>query len=81
METRVAILSIIVEDTSEVETLNGILHDYSSYIIGRLGLPYRQKDINIICVVLDAPMDEINALTGAIGRLSGISAKVTYSKK
>ena len=81
METSVAVISIIVEDTGIVENLNGILHNYGQYIIGRMGIPYKQKDINIICVVMDAPMDAINALSGALGRIRGISTKVAYSKK
>ena len=81
METSVAVISIIVEDTGIVEILNGILHNYGQYIIGRMGIPYKQKDINIICVVMDAPMDAINALSGALGRIRGISTKVAYSKK
>ena len=81
METRVAVISIIVEDTGIVENLNGILHNYGQYIIGRMGIPYKQKDINIICVVMDAPMDAINALSGALGRIRGLSTKVAYSKK
>ena len=80
METRVAVISIIVEDTSAVEPLNDMLHNYGKYIIGRLGIPHREKGINIICVVLDAPMDQINALSGSLGRLKGISTKVAYSK-
>lgn len=80
METRVAVISIIVEDTTAVEPLNELLHTYGKYIIGRLGIPHREKDINIICVVLDAPMNQINALSGALGRLNGISTKVAYSK-
>ena len=80
METRVAVISIIVEDTSAVEPLNDMLHNYGQYIIGRLGIPHREKGINIICVVLDAPMDQINALSGSLGRLEGISTKVAYSK-
>lgn len=78
-ETRVAILSIIVSDEGSVEAVNQLLHDYGTYIIGRLGLPYRARGINIIAVVLDAPQDAISALSGKIGRLSGISTKVNYS--
>lgn len=78
-ETRVAILSIIVSDEDSVEAVNQLLHDYGTYIIGRLGLPYRARGINIIAVVLDAPQDAISALSGKIGRLSGISTKVNYS--
>lgn len=80
METRIALLSIIVEDTSCIEKLNSLLHDYSAFIIGRMGLPYPQRGVNIISVALDAPQDTINALTGKIGALNGISAKTTYSK-
>lgn len=80
METRVAVISIIVENTESVESLNGILHEYGQYIIGRMGIPYREKGINIISIAVDAPNDRINALTGTIGRLPGVTAKATYSK-
>ena len=79
METRVAVISIIVEDSNAVGTLNELLHQYGQYIIGRLGLPYQKKNINIICVAIDAPNDKINALTGALGRIKGLNAKATYS--
>ena len=80
MNERVAVISIIVENEETVGALNELLHAYGQYIIGRMGIPYRQKNMNIICVAIDAPNDEINALTGALGRLEGISAKATYSK-
>ncbi|MBR5700891.1 MAG: iron-only hydrogenase system regulator [Oscillospiraceae bacterium] len=80
METRVAVLSIIVENEDAVTELNDLLHRYRQFIIGRLGIPYRQKGVSIICIAMDAPNDEINALTGALGRISGITAKATYSK-
>ena len=80
METRVAVLSIIVENEDAVSELNELLHRYRQFIIGRLGIPYRQKGVSIICIAMDAPNDEINALTGALGRVSGITAKATYSK-
>ena len=80
MDDRVAVISIIVEDTDAVSTLNDLLHQYGQYIIGRLGIPYRQKNVNIICIAIDAPNDEINALTGALGRIRGITAKANYSK-
>ena len=80
METRVAVMSIIVENSESVETINAILHDYGQYIIGRMGLPYREKGVSIISVVLDAPQDVISALAGRIGRLPGVSAKTAYSK-
>jgi putative iron-only hydrogenase system regulator len=80
METRVALISIIVSQADRVETLNELLHEYSEYIIGRMGIPYKVKGISIISVAIDAPMDKINSLTGALGRLDGINAKVTYAK-
>lgn len=80
METRVAVISIIVTNADRVDALNDLLHEYSEYILGRMGIPYREKDLNIISVAIDAPMDRINSLTGALGRLKGISAKVNYAK-
>lgn len=79
METRVALIGIIVEKESSVAQLNELLHQYGRYIIGRMGLPYREKGVNIISVVLDAPQDAISALSGKIGRLEGVSAKTLYS--
>ena len=79
METRVAVISIIVAREEAVERLNAILHDYSKYIIGRMGLPYRAKDVNIICVAVDAPNDAISALSGKLGSLAGVSVKTAYS--
>lgn len=80
METRVAIIGIIVEDSGSVEKLNLILHDYANYIIGRMGLPYREMGINIISIAINAPQDVISALSGKLGRLPGVSTKVLYSK-
>ncbi|MBQ6385113.1 MAG: iron-only hydrogenase system regulator [Lachnospiraceae bacterium] len=79
MDSRVALISIIVDDGNEVGELNELLHDYSEFIIGRMGIPYREKKINIISVAIDAPNDKINALTGALGRIEGINAKVVFS--
>lgn len=79
METRVAVIGIIVEDPRSVEALNSLLHEYSDIIIGRMGLPYRKKNINVISVVVDAPQDVISALSGKIGNLQGVSAKAAYS--
>lgn len=79
METRVAVIGIIVENPDSVEALNSLLHDYSDIIIGRMGLPYREKHINVISVVVDAPQDVISALSGKIGNLQGVSAKAAYS--
>ena len=80
METRVAVMSIIVENSEMVDTLNAILHEYGEYIIGRMGIPYRQKGINIICIAVDAPQEQISALSGKIGRLEGVTSKAAYSK-
>lgn len=80
METRVAIISIIVDNTDAVEKMNALLHDAAPYIIGRMGIPYREKNINIISVAMDAPADEINRLTGTLGRLDGVTAKAVFEK-
>lgn len=79
METRVAVLGIIVERPEAVETLNGILHAHSQYIIGRMGIPYREKNIHVISIVIDAPQDITSALSGKIGKLEGVSVKTAYS--
>lgn len=79
METRVAVIGIIVEDENSVETLNRLLHKYGNYVIGRMGVPYRKKGINIISLAVDAPQDEISALSGQIGKIKGVSAKTAYS--
>ena len=78
-ETRVALISIIVEDIDQTEALNKVLHEYKDYIIGRMGITYKKKGISVISVAVDAPQDETNALTGKIGRISGISTKTTFS--
>jgi len=79
METRVAVIGIIVENYESAQKLNEILHNYGQYIIGRMGIPYREKDISIISIAIDAPQDIISALSGKIGKLSGVSAKTAYS--
>lgn len=79
METRIALIGIIVENIESVEQLNALLHEYREYIVGRMGIPYREKSVNIISVAIDAPQDKINALSGKIGRLKGITAKTIYS--
>ena len=79
METRVAVMSIIVENPESVEKLNSLLHEHGEYIIGRMGIPYRKRNINIISIALDAPQDTIAALAGKIGNLKGISVKTAYS--
>ncbi len=78
-ETRVAVMSIIVENGDSAETINAILHDYGRYIIGRMGIPYRQRSINIISIAIDAPQDDISALSGKIGKLPGVSVKTAFS--
>ena len=79
MTTRVAVMSIIVEDVGSVEKLNQILHENGKFIIGRMGIPYRQKGVNIISIALDAPQDAISAMSGKIGNLPGVSVKTAYS--
>lgn len=79
METRVAVISIIIEDPASVQPMNELLHQYGEYIIGRMGIPYRTKGVNIICIAIDAPQDKINTLSGKIGKLEGVTAKAAYS--
>ena len=79
MDTRVAVMSIIVENADAVETINAVLHEYGEYIIGRMGIPYRKRKISIISIALDAPQNTISALAGKIGSLEGISVKTAYS--
>lgn len=79
METRVAVMGIILEDVQCAEAINDLLHQYGQYIIGRMGIPYREKGIHIISVAIDAPQDVISTLSGKIGRLAGASVKIAYS--
>ena len=79
METRIAVISIIVERPEAAAALNDLLHQYSQYIIGRMGIPYRQRGISIISVAVEAPQDAISALSGKLGRMDGVSAKAAYS--
>ena len=79
METRVAVISIIVENPGVVEKLNALLHENGEYIIGRMGIPYRKRKVNIISIALDAPQNTISSLAGKIGALAGISVKTAYS--
>lgn len=79
MNTRVAVMSIIVENSETVETLNSILHEYGEYIIGRMGVPYRARKINIISIAIDAPQDMISTLAGKVGNLPGVSVKTAFS--
>jgi putative iron-only hydrogenase system regulator len=80
METRIAAISIIVENPDAVDRLNNILHEYNPYIIGRLGVPYRHRGISIICIILDAPNNVISALSGKLGMLPDVTSKAVYSK-
>ena len=79
METRVAVMGIIVENMDSVELLNSLLHEFGEYIIGRMGIPYRRCGISIVSIAIDAPQDVISALAGKIGNLDGISVKTAYS--
>ena len=79
METRVAVMSVIVEDPDSVERLNGILHEFGQWIIGRMGIPYRKRGVSIISIALDAPQNTISSLAGKIGSLPGVSVKTAYS--
>ena len=79
MDTRVAVMSIIVENMDSVEPLNALLHENGQYIIGRMGIPYHKRGISIISIALDAPQDAISALAGKIGNLEGIRVKTAYS--
>ena len=81
MENRIAVMGIIVEDVDSVEALNSVLHDYGVYIIGRMGIPYRDRGLNIVSIAIDAPQDIIAALAGKIGNIEGISVKTAYSNK
>ena len=79
METRIALIGIIVENPESIEALNHLLHEYGKYIIGRMGIPYREREVNIISVAIDAPQDVISALAGRLGNTVGISVKTAYS--
>lgn len=79
METRIALIGIIVEKDEAAEPLNVLLHEYRDCVVGRMGIPYRERGVNIISVAVDASQDEINALSGKIGRLDGVSARTVYS--
>ncbi len=80
MDTRVALIGIVVENLDSVQEVNEILHNYGQYIIGRMGIPYRRRNVSIISVAVDAPADVISAMSGKLGRLDGVSAKTVYSK-
>ena len=79
METRIALISIIVEKPEATTALNEVLHQYGQYVIGRMGIPYRHRGISIISVAVEAPQSVISALSGKLGRMDGVSAKAAYS--
>ena len=79
MQTRVAVMAIVVESPDSVEKLNATLHEYSDYIIGRMGIPYKKRGVNIVSIALDAPQDAISALAGRLGNIRGLSVKTAYS--
>ena len=79
-ETRIAIIAIVVEDSEKAVEINALLHEYSKYIIGRMGIPYPSKNVSLISVAIDAPSDSISALTGKLGRIQGVTVKTAYSK-
>ena len=79
MDSRVAVMSIIIENLNAVEQVNAVLHEYGEYIIGRMGIPYRKRKISIISIALDAPQDTISALSGRIGKMAGVSVKTSFS--
>ena len=80
-QTRVAIIAMIIENDDSIVEINNLLHQYSQYVIGRMGIPYRERGLNIINIVLDAPADAISALSGKLGRLKGVTSKAVYSKQ
>ena len=77
-ENRIAVLGILVTDGNAVEAVNALLHEYGGYVVGRMGLPMRERGVNAITLVLDAPVDAVNALTGKLGRIDGVSAKALF---
>lgn len=78
---RIAVTSVIIEDKTKAIAINNILHQYGDYIVGRMGIPYKKRGINIISIVLDAPNDIISAMSGKLGALSGVTTKTIYSKE
>ncbi len=81
MESKVALLAVLAEDSAPKHEINMLLHEFSDAIIGRMGIPYREKNISVISIVLDAPADEVNALAGRLGRIRGVTAKAVYAGK
>lgn len=81
MENRIALIGIIVEDASSADQLNSILHEFSAYIVGRMGIPYRDRGIHIISIIVDAPNNIISSISGKLGMLTGVSTKTMYTKE
>ena len=81
MQTRTALIGIMVEDMSATERINALLHEYSRYVVGRMGIPYRDRGVSIISVVMDAPGNDISTLAGKLGQIKGVSVKTIYSKE
>lgn len=79
-ETRIAVVSILISDRNESERVNALLSEYAPHILGRMGIPYREKNVSVLSVVLDAPVEITNALTGKLGRLDGVSVKALFGK-
>ncbi|MGI6070365.1 MAG: TM1266 family iron-only hydrogenase system putative regulator [Blautia sp.] len=80
MQTRIAVTAIIVEEMESAEGVNALLHEYARYMVGRMGVPYREKGVSVISVILDAPQDVISALSGKLGMLKGVTSKTVYSR-
>ena len=81
MLTRIALIGIIVKNQEHIDEVNKLLSQYANYIIGRMGLPYRQKQLNLISIAIDASQDDISTLSGKLGKIPGISSKVIYAKQ
>ena len=80
VQTRIAVIAIVVEDSDSAVEINALLHEYGRYIIGRMGIPYPSKNVSLISVAIDAPADSISALTGKLGKIPGVAVKTAYSK-
>ncbi len=78
MDTRIAVITMILENTEASEELNRLLHQYAQWVVGRMGVPYREKGVSVICVILDAPQEKISALSGKLGMLPGVTSKTAY---
>lgn len=80
MESRIALIGVVVSNDASVERMNAILHEYNQYIVGRMGIPYRKCSVSVISIVIDAPVQVISALSGKLGMLEGVSSKTVYAK-